>query len=66
MLYRCTQGPAYFIQREADVEICQTKGCERGERGSIGPFIKIGNQYFTKSQATELAKLINDQITRMD
>lgn len=51
------RGPSYFTTATAFLDV-RLKKEESGVNGKIGPFIKVGDVYFTKQQAEELAQTI--------
>lgn len=56
--------PSYHTDDAVDVEVWN-RGTENGVRGDIGPFLKVGDLYFTKKQALELARVIAEEAEKM-
>lgn len=55
---------SYYTTDQVDLEVRQ-RGTENGVRGTVGPFLKVGDIYLTKKQAVELARVIAEEAANM-
>lgn len=57
-------APSYYTTDKMDVEVWE-RGTENGVRGKVGPFLKVGDIYLTKTQALELARVVAEEAAKM-
>lgn len=58
------RGPGYFTTEPAELDV-QPGRKVPGVRGEVGPFLRVGDIYFTKHQALQLAQAIAEQAAAM-
>ncbi len=55
---------SYYTSDDVNIDV-YIRGAEHGVRGDIGPFLKVGDMYFTKKQVEKLAQAIADEVAKM-
>jgi hypothetical protein len=56
---------SYFTVEETSLEVGLVRK-QFGERGTIGPFLRVGDFHFTKEQAMKLSQAIAEEAAKME